>query len=180
MRKGMAPHLYRHVPIPHITATAILIAGVVTTVVSLHTDVFEDSHGGRVTTAPLHPPHNRHVLFRYPLSAYLVSSSTCWKPSAPKFRKRHWQSTQKGSSGGVCLCCWDLFKFLIVQRASMSGRNDGRIRVEISWLLAKVLTSAGWMRSVWNSRRKFWTQGKYPESQVSSSLSQTSMPVKYR
>ena len=80
MRKGigMAPHLCRHVPIPHIAATAMLVAGVVTTVVPLHTDVFEDSHGGRVTTAPLHPPHNRHVLlFRYALSAYLVSSSTC-------------------------------------------------------------------------------------------------------
>ena len=38
----------------------------------LHTDVFEDSHGGKVTTAPLHHPHKRHVLcFCHPLSAYL-------------------------------------------------------------------------------------------------------------
>ena len=42
--------------------------------VPYHTDIFEDSHGGnlKVTTAPLHPPHKRHVLrFCHPLSAYL-------------------------------------------------------------------------------------------------------------
>ena len=76
IRKGMV-WLRIYVDIPHIAATAMLVAGVVTTVVPLHTDVFEDSHGGRVTTAPLHPPRYRHVPFRYPLSAYLVSSSTC-------------------------------------------------------------------------------------------------------
>ena len=42
--------------------------------VPLHTVVFEDSHGGKVTTAPLHHPHERHVLcFCHPLSAYLRS-----------------------------------------------------------------------------------------------------------
>ena len=42
--------------------------------VPLHTDVFEDSHGRKVTTAPMHPPYNRLVLlFCYPLSAYLPS-----------------------------------------------------------------------------------------------------------
>ena len=40
--------------------------------VPLRTDVFEDSHGGKATTAPLHHPHERHVLpFCHPLSAYL-------------------------------------------------------------------------------------------------------------
>ena len=37
-RYGMAPHRCRHVPIHHVAATAILVAGVVTTVVPLHTD----------------------------------------------------------------------------------------------------------------------------------------------
>ena len=53
----MALHRCRHVPIPPVAATAIIVAGVVTTAVPLHTDVFEDSHGGKVTTAPLHHLH---------------------------------------------------------------------------------------------------------------------------
>ena len=68
----MALHQCRHVPIPPAAATAILVAGVVTTAVPLHTDVFEDSNGGKVTTAPLHHLHKRHVLrFCHPLSVYL-------------------------------------------------------------------------------------------------------------
>ena len=172
----MAPHLYRHVPIPHITATAILIAGVITTVVSLNTDVFEDSHGGRVTTAPLHPPHNRHVLFRYPLSAYLVSSSTCWKPSAPNVRKRHWQSTQEGSSGGVCLCCWDLLlynvpQYLVEMMEEFESKSAG------CWSKYRLVPGD------WDPYETRDVSFEHKESiqtqiQVSSSLSKTSMPVK--
>ena len=129
----------------------------------LHTDVFEDSHGGKVTTAPLHHLHKRHVLrFLPPIvclsSSTLVSSTACWKPSAPTFRKR--QSRHKGSSGLSASAVENCLSFLLYNAFRCrngrcgwcAGRNDRSIRVEISGLLAKVLTSAGWLRSVWNSK----------------------------
>ena len=133
---------------------------------------------------PLHPPHNSYILtFCYPFT--LVSSSACWKPSAPTFRKR--QSRHKGSSGLSASAVENCLSFLLYNAFRCrngrcgwcTGRNDRSIRVETSGLLAKVLTSTGWLRSVWNSKSKFWTQGKYPDQkQVSSSLPQTSMPMK--
>ena len=131
--------------------------------VLLHTDVFEDSHGGKVTTAPLHPPHNRHVLccclLIFPRPCVLLCKS---KALSTYVSKRTLQSTHKGSSGVFASAAENCLSFLLYNTSRCrNGRcgwcarkNDGSIRVEISWLLTKVLTRVLDTRKVSRPRPK--------------------------
>ena len=187
----MALHWCRHVPIPPAAATAIVVAGVVTTVSSVaHRYLWRLTWRKGHHCSSASSPQKVRPSFLPPivcLSSSTLVSSACWKPKAPTFRKR--QSRHKGSSGLSASAVENCLSFLLYNAFRCrngrcgwcAGRNDRSIRVEISGLLAKVLTSTGWLRSVWNSKSKFWTQGKYTDQkQVSSSLPQTSLPMKNR
>ena len=124
--------------------------------VPLHTDVFEDSHGGKVTghhcspTAPLHHPHERHVLrFCHPLSAYL-RPPLCPPLHVGSPQHLHFENNirrtkvPRGVSASTADSC---LNFLLYNASRCpngrcrwcAGRNDRRILVESSGLLAKVL-----------------------------------------
>ena len=104
---GMALHLCPHVPIPPAAATAILVAGVVTTASSvayryLWGLIWRKGHQCSSASSP----QKARPSFLPPIvclsSSTLVSASACWKPSVPTFRKR--QSTHKVPRG--CLPLW--------------------------------------------------------------------------
>ena len=118
--------------------------------VPLHTDVFEDSHGGKVTGYHCSSPSSpRKACPSFLLSVVclssstLVSSSACWKPSDFENNIRR-TKVPRGMSASTADNCLN-FLFYNASRCPngrcnwCTGRNDRSILVESSGLLAKVL-----------------------------------------